>query len=67
MDPQYADHMLRTTVYLQRSQVERLRVVAKGRNMTGAAVIRAALEEAIGVHRPAPIGGFLAGGSRSAL
>jgi hypothetical protein len=65
MNSHFGDDMLRTTVYLPRSTVERVRVAALARGVTSAAVIRATLEAAIGENRPPPVGGFLAGALRA--
>jgi hypothetical protein len=58
--PQSDPHrMVRTTVFLPASVVAGVRVVASARGMSSAAIIRAAVESAVGGYRPPPRGGFL--------
>jgi hypothetical protein len=53
------DRLVRTTVYIPANLLEKARVVARQKGVTAAAVIRSALETAVGNHRPPPQGGFL--------
>jgi Ribbon-helix-helix protein, copG family len=51
--------VVRTTVYLPNSLVAGVRAIAAHRSVSSAAIIRAAVESAVGSHRPPPRGGFL--------
>ncbi|MDJ0335797.1 hypothetical protein QMG83_11235 [Salinibacterium sp. G-O1] len=54
-----ANRMVRTTVFFPASLVAGVRAVASLRGTTSAAIIRSAVEAAVGGHRPPPRGGFL--------
>ena len=51
--------MVRTTVYLPRSAVAGARAIAVRQGVSSAAIIRSAVEGAVGSYRPPPRGGFL--------
>lgn len=53
------DRMVRTTIHLPIGQLASVRAIAQRRGVSPAAVIRAAVDRAIGNHRPPPNGGFL--------
>ncbi|MGV8895747.1 MAG: hypothetical protein ACOH10_06360 [Rhodoglobus sp.] len=54
-----ANRMVRTTVFFPASLVAGVRAVAVLRGTTSAAIIRSAVEGAVGGFRPPPRGGFL--------
>jgi len=51
--------MIRTTVYLPAEVMDRAREAAAIKGITVAAVVRSALDSALGTYRPPPTGGFL--------
>jgi Ribbon-helix-helix protein, copG family len=51
--------MVRTTVYLPASVIGGVRTIARQRGLSSAAIIRSAVDDAVGGYRPPPRGGFL--------